>query len=38
MKIEDRNNEAYEVYYTVSAVSCDTGEVISTDPWIENKG
>lgn len=38
MKILDRNNEEYDVYYTVSAVSCDTGEVITTDPWIENKG
>lgn len=38
MIIEDRNNEAYEVFYTVSAVSCDTGEEIFTDPWIENKG
>jgi hypothetical protein len=38
MTIEDRNNEAYEVFYTVSAVSCVTGEEIFTDPWIENKG
>lgn len=38
MIIEDRNNEAYEVFYTVSAVSCETGEEIFTDPWIENKG
>lgn len=37
MSIEDRHNEAYEVFYTVSAVSCVTGEEIFTDPWIRNQ-
>jgi hypothetical protein len=38
MKFEDQNDKAYKVWYTVSAVSCANGDVITTDPWIENKG
>lgn len=38
MRVEDRNNEAYDVFYTVTAVSCETGEKLSTDPWIKNRG
>lgn len=39
MKIRDWNSEKYNVYYTVTAASCDhPNTTITTDPWIENKG
>ena len=42
MKVIDQNmnalDEPYKVWYKVKAMNCTTGNIISSDPWIENKG
>ena len=38
MKVSDENSEEYVAYYQLVAESCTTGDTITSDPPIDNKG